>query len=134
MQAAEQAEHHIGLANARVPPGWSVEQDKSYALRVWIRDVELWAAATDVPEPRQAPAIVLRLTGLVRHILREVPVQLFTQGQDYNDAFGQPQHRTGVEVLIRLLQQRYGALPQEALIFLVSELMTFHRQPSPQMK
>ena len=75
MQAAEQAEHHIGLANARVPPGWSVEQDRHYPLRAWVRDVELWAAATDVPEPRQAPAIVLRLTGLVRHILREVPVQ-----------------------------------------------------------
>ena len=127
MNAADQAEHNLGLATARVPPSWCSENDRNYPLRTWIKDVELWSAATDVPLQRQAPAILIRLTGAVRILMREVPVHLLTDGQDYLDEQGNLQHRTGVETLLRFLSQRYGALPQETQIFLVSELMQFHR-------
>ena len=83
LNAADQAEHHLGLATARVPPSWGSENDRHYPLRNWIKDIELWCAATDVPEARQAPAILIRLTGQVRVLLREVPVNILTQGQDY---------------------------------------------------
>ena len=127
MQAAEQAEANLGLANGRVPPTWSLERDKYYPLRTYIQDLEMWSAATDMQEERMAPAVVLRLTGAARNIVREVPVDLLRDGQDFIDANGQQAHRTGLQVLVRLLQQRYGALPQEQQIFAVSELMTFHR-------
>ena len=127
MQAADQAELNLGLATARVPPSWCSENDRNYPLRTWMRDVELWAAATDVPVARQAPAILIRLTGAVRNLMREIPIDILTQGQNYVDEFGNQAHRTGVEALLRILTNRYGALPQETQIFLVSELMQFHR-------
>ena len=127
MQAAEQAEANLGLANGRVPPTWSLERDKSYPLRTYIQDLEIWSAATDLQAERMAPAVVLRLTGAARNIVREIPVDLLRDGQDYFDAGGNQLHRSGMQVLVRVLQQRYGALPQEQQIFAVSELMTFHR-------
>lgn len=127
MQQAEQNAEHLGLANGRVPPTWSLEKDKAYPLRTYVQDLEVWAAATDLLEARMAPAAVLRLTGAARTVMREVPTALLTLGQDFVDAAGNQAHRTGLEVLVRILQARYGALPQEQQIFAVSELMTFHR-------
>ena len=129
MLAAEQAEHNIGLANARVPPTWNVEGDRKYPLRAYIQDLQMWAAATDMAEGRQGPACVLRLTGAARLIMREIPADLMANGQDITDLMGQIiGHRTGLEVFVRILQQRYGALDQETQIFNVSELMTFSRK------
>lgn len=88
----------------------------------------MWAAATDLPEARQAPAVVLRLTGNARLLMRDMPAVLMRDGQDILDQQGQViGHRTGLEVLVRALNTRYGALAQETQIFLVSELMTFSR-------
>ena len=127
MQAAEQAEANLGLANGRVPPTWSLERDKFYPLRTYIQDLELWSAATDLQIERMAPAVVLRLTGAARNIAREIPVELLRDGQDFINPDGNQARRSGMQVLVRVLQQRYRALPQEQQIFAVSELMTFHR-------
>ena len=129
MNAQEQAEHHLGLANAKVPPSWGVEKERQYPLRMFVQDVELWGLATDLPEARQGPALALRLTGHAREMIREMPPQLLAFGQEIADAAGNIiGRRTGVECFLRALNTRYGALDQEIQIFNVSELMTFARR------
>jgi hypothetical protein len=138
LNAQETAEHNLGLANSKVPPSWCVERDKQYPLREFIRDVRLWSVATDLEESRQAPAVALRLSGASRLIIREMPTQLLTDGEAvFNDqglpvldALGNPTRRTGLDVLIRQLERRYGALDQATQIYHVSELMCFARLPS----
>ena len=85
---AENAEMNLGLANGRVPPSWSVEQDKRYPLRHYIQDLTLWAAATDIDAPRRGPAAALRLTGAARSIIREMPPHLLQAGQVVDDGQG----------------------------------------------
>jgi len=137
--AQEMADHHMSLANSKIPPTWSAERDKVYPLREYIRDLRLWSVATDTPEAKQAPAAALRLTGAAKLIIREMPTDLLTDGEfifDPNtgipamDAAGNPMRRTGLEVLIRQLERRYGALDQETQIFHISELLCFARQPN----
>ena len=129
MQAQEQAEANLGLANGRVPPTWSVEQDKRYPLRHYVQDLALWAAGTDVDINRRGPVAALRLTGAARTIIREMPPELLQLGQVVADQNGQPLQLTGLQVLVRALERRYGALDQEQQIFAVSELMGFQRWP-----
>ena len=128
MLNAEQAEHNLGLANSRIPPTWSVESDRRYPLRKYIQDLDLWVRATDLPLERQGPAVALRLTGNVREMIREMPAEMISVGQDIVDAEGNVvEHRTGIQCLVRALNARFGALEQEVQIFNVSELMTFQR-------
>ena len=86
MLNAEQAEHNLGLANSRIPPTWSVESDRRYPLRKYIQDLDLWVRATDLPLERQGPAVALRLTGNVREMIREMPAEMISVGQDIVDA------------------------------------------------
>ena len=126
---ADEAAANLALANGKVPPTWSVERDKVYPLRKYIQDLELWSLATDVPENRRGPVVVLRLTGAARDLMRDMPGDMLANGFDVVDNFGQLiEHRTGVQCVVRALRERFGALEQEVQIFNVSELMTFQRQ------
>jgi len=128
MLNAEQAEHNLGLANGRIPPTWSLESDRRYPLRKYVQDLDLWVRATDLPIERQGPAVALRLTGTVREMIREMPAEMISIGQDVVDAVGNIiEHRTGIQCLVRALNNRFGALDQEVQIYNVSELMTFQR-------
>ena len=80
MQAAQQAEANLGLANGRIPPTWSIENDKNYPLRIFVEDLRLWGAATDIDVARRGPAVVLRITGAARALLREMPVDCSLMG------------------------------------------------------
>ena len=130
LQGREHAEANLALANGKVPPTWCVENDSTYPLRHYCEDLRLWTCATDLIDERRAPAAVLRLTGSARVILREMPTDLLQFGQQYNDAQGNVLQRSGIEVLIRTLEARYGALDQETQVFSVSELMMFSRHPN----
>ena len=120
---------NLALANGKVTPTWCVEKDKTYPLRKYIQDLELWTLATDVLEARRGPVVVLRLTGSARDLMRDMPGDMLTNGQDVFDFNGVLiEHRTGVQCIVRALTDRFGALDQEVQIFNVSELMTFQRQ------
>ena len=122
--------NNLGLANGRVPPTWAVEQDRRYPLRHYAEDLRLWCSATDLIEERRGPAAVLRLSGAARSIMRSMPVNMLSFGRPGQDAQGNQIVISGIECLIRALEQRYGALDQETQIFSVSELMTFSRGPN----
>ena len=127
MQAAEQAEHNLGLANGRVPPAWSVENDRKYTLRNYSIDLAMWAAATDIDAARRGPAAALRITGAARLVLREMPIAQLSLGITIVDGNGNNVQLSGLETMVRVLERRYGELDQETQVYAVSELMTFHR-------
>ena len=118
---------HLGLANSRIPPTWSVENDRKYPLRYYRHDLEMWAACTDMEAARQGPAASMRITGAARLIIREMPVQLLVQGQAVADAAGNLVQVSGLGMLLRTLERRYGATEEETQIHSISELMNFSR-------
>ena len=84
----------------------------------------MWSAATDLPVAQQAPAVALRLGGLAREISRELPQQQLINGTiaDYNDGLGYIQ-RTGLEVLMRGLANRFAPLEVELVLKSISNLL-----------
>ena len=118
---------HLGVATGRVPPGWLLEGDAKYPLRHWIRDIEVWAASTDVADARIGPSCAQRITGAARLVVREIPIQTLIQGAVVPDANGNPVQVSGIGMLVRILERRYGAAPQEVQIHSISELMGFVR-------
>ena len=127
MQAARD-DANLGLANSRIPPSWSVERDKIYPLRYYRTDLEVWSASTDMDALRQGPAASMRITGAARLIIREMPINLLINGQVVQDDQGNNVQLSGLGMLLRTLERRYGATEQETQIHSISELMGFSRQ------
>ena len=120
----------LGMANTKIPPAWSIETDKQYPLRVWRSDLEIWAASTDLREEQKAPAAVMRITGAARELLREIQIALLQQGQLIPDPANQGQQIqiSGLAVLVRTLERRYGSSEEEIVIHTISDLMRFVRK------
>lgn len=128
MMQAERDDANLGLANSRIPPTWSIERDKFYPLRYYRTDLEVWSASTDMDPLRQGPAASMRITGAARLIVREMPVPLLQNGQVVIDENGNQVQLSGLGMLLRTLERRYGATQQETQIHSISELMGFTRQ------
>ena len=128
--------HNLADAsNHRVPPAWGPEMGNHYPFRKFVHDIELWQAATDVQQDRQAPVIALRLSGAARTLINEVPIGVLQQGRQQRDPAGnlvfdnqgQPVMLDGVASLMDALRLRYGQLPQEVQLNAISDLMGFTR-------
>ena len=119
----EQADLNLGLANGKVPPSWSVEQDRQYSLKNYEKDLMLWSAVTDLQQHQMGPAAALRITGCARDLIREMPLATLQQGQQIQDPQGNNIIISGVQALLRVLQRRYGATDEEQQISSISELM-----------
>ena len=118
---------NLGIASAKIPPSWSPERDKIYPLRTWIQDTRLWSVGTDVEEAKQGPVCAMRVGGSAKALIRELDVNVLSNGGIFPDAQGQPQQLTGLECLIRALQRRYGPLEQELEIHVIAEMLNFAR-------
>lgn len=128
-QQLEQNDAHLQIATGRIPPAWSPEGDRRYPFRHWEQDVQLWVAATDIPEERIGAVVALRVLGSAKSLIREIPPDLLINGQDVPDPQN-PQgliHQTGLEVLLRTLARRYAPLEQEIQVNSISDLFTFKR-------
>ena len=124
MAAAELAQQ----STSKVPPYWSPELElRGYPFRLWMRDVRLWIVGTELPADRQGPAIVQRLGGTAKALVREVDPDTISQG--LWDANTGQQVRTGVQVLLRGLEQRYGQMDVEAATMTIVDHLTFRRRP-----
>ena len=126
-----QAAEFQGLASSKLPPTWSIERDLDYPLRHYRQDLEVWSACSDLRAEQQGPAALLRITGAARELLRELPIGILTNGQAIADPNGGPQQimLSGLAVLVRTLERRYGASDEEIVIHTISELMRFNRRP-----
>ena len=121
LPAAELAQQ----STSKVPPYWApyLEQ-RGYPFRLWAQDVMLWCAATELQPNQRGPAIVQRLGGTARDIMREVPVENIALGRF--DAAGN-QIEDGVQMLIAGLRRRFGPLDIQTSISTIVELLTFRR-------
>ena len=119
---------NLGIASAKVPPSWSPERDKIYPLRTWIQDVRLWAVGTDVEENKQGPVVAMRIGGTGKELVRELDVNILSNGMMLQDPLGNLVQTSGLECLIRAVQRRFGPLEQELEIHVISELLQFRRK------
>ena len=119
--------HNLGIASAKIPPAWSPERDRIYPLRTWVQDVRLWSVGTDVDEDKQGPVCAMRIGGTGKDLIRELDVNVLSNGMLQPDAQGNPVQVTGLEMLIRALERRYGPLAQELEVHSIAELLQFRR-------
>ena len=81
------------LGTAKVPPPWNPAWQSRYPYKKWVRDITLWAMATDIPQAQVAANVVLRLGGTAREMCEELDEQQLMHGtwiQDpYNGAWTQ---------------------------------------------
>ena len=70
------------------------------------------------------------MVGAAAIILREMPIGMLVNGDDVDDGNGQMVHYSGVGMILRALEKRYGALDEEVAVHSISELMGFARQPN----
>ena len=98
---------------------------QGYPFRLWKRDAEVWMAGTELAWGKVGPAMVQRLGGTAKEILRELPIEVLTRGR--RDETSGLQIATGPEVIIGGLERRYGQMHVEASIMHIVELITFRR-------
>ena len=92
-------------ATSKVPPYWSPELElRGYPFNIWLKDLGLWAAGTELAVERVAPVIAQRLGGAARTLVRELPPETLQAGRF--DAQGQ-QVQTGLQVLVVGLCRRF---------------------------
>ncbi|CAK0838336.1 unnamed protein product [Prorocentrum cordatum] len=122
LPAAELAQQ----STSKVPPFWApyLEQ-RGYPFRLWVQDVTLWCAATELQPQQRGPAIVQRLGGTARYLCREVPLEAIAMGRF--DQLGN-QIEDGVQMLIAGLRRRFGPLDVLTFISTIVELLNFRRQ------
>ena len=120
---------HLGIANSKVPPGWTPEKDKTYPLRTWVQDIRLWSVATDTDANRQGPVAAQRIGGTAKELIRELDMNVLVHGMAFADANGNPVPHTGLECLIRALSRRYAPLAQEVEVHCIAEILQFKRSP-----
>ena len=122
---------HMGQyvpATLKNPPPWNAAWEESYPFAIWLQDIVLWAASTDVDPDRQAPAVVMGLSGAARELCREVDVATLQNGilADWQDGQGLVQ-RSGLAVLLRGLSRKFAPLGIEQVIKDVSQFMHVRR-------
>ena len=98
---------------------------QGYPFRMWKRDVEVWMAGTEPSWDKVGPAMVQRLGGTAKEILREMPIEVLTRGR--HDEVSGLQTATGPEVIIGGQERRYGQMQVETSIMHIVELITFRR-------
>ena len=56
----------------RIPPTWAPENEQHYSFRAWCQAIQLWLMLTDLQPAQQAAAIVMRLGGAARELVRSI--------------------------------------------------------------
>ena len=87
----------------------------------------MWNPSTELRQEQRAPAVVQRLGGAARELLREVDIVELAHGRH------DPNTRacdTGMEVLKRGLAGRFGQFPVEASTRIIIDMITFERRGS----
>ena len=116
----EQDHFNLGIVSAKIPPSWAPERDKQYPLRTWISDIRLWAIGTDVEAAKQGPVAAMRIGGSAKELIRELDVNILSNGMAFPDGQGNLIPHTGLECLIRALNQRFGPVQQELCLLYTS--------------
>ena len=69
-------------STSKIPPYWApLLETKGYPFSVWAKDIELWCSGTELQQTQMGPAMVQRLGGVARELMREVPINLIMNGR-----------------------------------------------------
>ena len=113
-------------ATSKVPPYWEPALElKCYPYKVWLQDISIWAAGTELQEVLQAPAVAQRLGGTAKDLIRELPAKQLREGR--LDLMTGEQTQTGLELLLGGLTKRYGQYEIETTATSIVELLFFVR-------
>ena len=117
------------LGTLKIPPAWDPSMEARYPFRLWVADVTLWAASTDLQPIQQAPAVALRLGGAARAMARELPMDQLQNGAwlDLNDGRG-VQQVSGFMLLLLMLSRAFAPLQEESSLRAIQELLAFRRR------
>ena len=101
----------IGHSTSKIPPFWEPTLElKGYPFRVWLQDLDVWAAGTELQQEQQAPAVVQRLGGAARELARGVPTTQLRDGR-VDPVTGVT--TTGLTMLVQGLERRFGQFAVE---------------------
>ena len=116
-----------GHATSKIPPYWEPSfETRGYPYATWEQDINHWLAGTELPEERRAPAVVQRLGGAARALVREVPTNELRDGRiDPATAT----IKSGLTLLTRGLARRFGTFAVKAATRCIVALLRFHRGP-----
>ncbi len=111
--------------NYRIPPAWSPENENVYSFRAYMIDMSLWILLTDLQPHQQCTAIIMRVGGAAREMVRMMTPQEMTFGGVRNDVAVDP-----VTLLLSGLQSRSAALEKESRLTSMTEMLGFSRRPN----
>ena len=116
----------IGHSTSKVPPCWEPSFEvRGYPFWVWLQDLDVWAAGTELQQEQQAPAVVQRLGGAARDLARGVPTTQLRDGR--TDAITGV-ITTGQTMLVQGLEQRFGQFSIETSTRVIIDLLGFRRR------
>ena len=111
--------------STRNPPAWAPDIENQYPFRHWITDVVTWCMSTDIDEIRKGPQIELCLGGVARDLVREIPVDVKTNGFTLPNG----ERRTGAWVILQALSAQFMPLEEESNLRALADLHGFCRLP-----
>ena len=121
------AEHErIGHSTSKVPPYCEPSLElRGYPFRVWLQDLDVWAAGTELHQEQQAPAVAQRLGGDARQLARGVPT---TQLRDGRTDITIGVATTGLTMLAQGLERRFGQFAIETSTRVIIDLLGVRRR------
>eukprot|EP00971_Amphidinium_carterae_P009267 182995-Amphidinium_carterae.1 len=126
MQSPNASVPLMSSATLKVPPAWDPAWESSYSFRQWMRDILLWATATDVPVQSQAAAVCMRLGGAAKELTKEVDISTLQNGATVDMQDGNPpRHLNGLAVLLRGLSKRFAPENGEQSVKALANVMAF---------
>jgi len=94
---------------------------------VWLQDLDVWAAGTELQAELQAPAVVQRLGGAARDLARAVPTNQLRDGRT-DPITGTV--TSGLTMLVTGLERRFGQFAVETSTRVIIDLLGFKRRQS----
>ena len=119
-------EDRIGHSTSKIPPYWEPKLELTgYPFRVWLQDLDVWAAGTELQQEQQAPAVVQRLGGAARELARAVPTTQLRDGR-VDPVTGVV--TSGLAMLVQGLERRFGQFAVETSTRVIIDLLGFRRR------
>ena len=116
----------FGHSTSKIPPYWEPSLElKGYPFRVWMQDLDVWSAGTELQSELVAPAVVQRLGGAARELVRAVPASELRDGR-HDLATGAI--TSGLQLVVRGLERRFGAFAVETSTRVIIDLLGFNRR------
>ena len=112
----------------RIPPCWSPDHESTYSFGAYMTDITVWTMLTDLSVSQQCIAIIMRLGGAARQVLRMLTPQELTTGEIVNGVAVDP-----VTYLHVSLHSIYADIEGESRLGSIADLLTFTRLPGENM-